>query len=92
MKRYHVTLGNRRTTVSLDNLLSDLLAIRLGVCPQASEAHSAVRAWLQQQLDQNNDPGRSLVSRWLRDEAMLFLVDKKLSDTYLDGLLEAGAP
>jgi hypothetical protein len=88
MKRYHVTLGSKRTTVSLDTVLSSLLAIRLGSMPQSPEAHTAVRAWLQQQLDKANDPGRCLLSQWLRDQALLFLVDKRLSDTYLDALLD----
>ena len=88
MKRYHVTLGARRTTASLDNVLSDLLAIRLGTRPQSLKAHCAVRTWLQQQLDQANDPGRCLVSRWLHDQVVLFLVDKKLSDVYFELLLD----
>ncbi|MGD1984018.1 MAG: hypothetical protein PVF93_08955 [Chromatiaceae bacterium] len=89
MRRYHVTLGSRRTTASLDTLLSDLLAIRLGARPQSSDVHHIVRTWLQQQLDQGNDPGRCLVSQWLRDQAVLFLVDKTLSDAYLEQLLDA---
>ena len=88
MKRYHLRLGSKRTTVSVDNILSELLAIRLGFCPQSAQAHGSVRAWLQQQLDQANDPGRIRVSQWLRDQTILFLVDKKLSDTYLDWWLE----
>ncbi len=88
MKRYHLTLGPKRTTASLDNLLSGLLAVRLGALPQSPQAHDAVRAWLQAQLDRNNDPERCRVSQWLRDETLLFLVDKSLSDAYLDWLLE----
>jgi hypothetical protein len=88
MNRYHLTLGHKRTTISLDTMLSDLLAIRLGAWPQAPEAHGAVRAWLQQQLDRVNDPGRIRVSQWLRDQTVLFLVDKHLSETYLDWFLE----
>ena len=88
MKRYHLTLGQKRTTVSLDTLLSDLLAIRLGAFPHSPKAHAVVRTWLQQQLDQANDPGRIRVSRWLRGQAVLFLVDNHLSTTYLDWLLE----
>ena len=48
-----------------------------------------MRTWLQQQLDQGNDPGRCLVSQWLRDQAILFLVDKALSGAYLEQLLDA---
>lgn len=88
MKRYHLTLGQKRTTVSLDTMLSDLLAIRLGAFPQSPHAHGAVRAWLQQRLDQANDPGRLRVSQWLRDQAVLFLLDNNLSNTYLDWWLE----
>ncbi len=88
MKRYHLRLGSKRTTVSLDNMVSDLLAIRLGSVPQSPQAHGSVRAWLQQRLDWDNDPGRLRVSQWLTDQALLFLVDNTLSDTYFDWLLE----
>ena len=87
-QRYHLTLGPKRTTASLDNLLSALLAIRLGAIPQSPQAHDTVRAWLQAQLDRANDPEHCRVSRWLRDQALLFLVDKTLSDAYLDWSLD----
>ncbi len=90
MTRYHVTLAQKRTTVSLDNLLSNLLAIHLGSLPQSPQAHRTVRAWLQDRLDQANDPGRILVSQWLRDQALLVLVDQPLANAYLDWLLENG--
>ena len=88
MKRYHLTLGPKRTTVSLDNMVSDLLAIRLGSVPQSPQAHGAVRTWLQQRLDRDNDPGRFRVSQWLTDQALLFLVNNQLSEAYLDWWLE----
>jgi hypothetical protein len=88
MMRYQLTLGEKTIIVRLEPLLADLLALRLGACPQSSQARRTVRAWLQQQLDHNPDPGRVRVSRWLTHEALLFLVDKPLSDTYLDWLLE----
>jgi len=88
MIRYPLTVGDKRTTARLDPLIADLLAIRLGACPQSPQARRTVRAWLQQRLDRNNDPGRVQVSRWLRHEALLFLVDKQLSETYLDWWLE----
>ena len=89
MNRYPLTLGHKRTTARFDTLLSEFLAIRLGARPQAPQAHGAVRAWLQLPLDQANDPGRIRVSQWLRDQAVLFLVDNPLSETYLDWLLES---
>lgn len=45
-QRYHVTLGSRRTTVSLDNFLSLLLSLKLGHTPQTPQAQRAVRHWL----------------------------------------------
>ena len=49
---YHITLGDHRTTVSIDDTLSELLALKLGHDPDAPEAHGAVRQWLQDRLDQ----------------------------------------
>ena len=81
---YHVRLGDRRTTVSLDNIISVLLSLKLGHDPGTEDAHSGVRAYLQAKLDQNNDPGRSRVSQWLREAVLLDLVEKKLSTRYWD--------
>ena len=41
-----------------------------------------IRQWLQDRLNENDDPGRILVSRWLKFEALLWLVDKILSTRY----------
>ena len=79
---YHVRLGTRRTTVSLDKIISTLLSLKLGCDPKTEDAHSAVRAYLQDQLDHTNDPDRTSVSQWLREEVLLDLVDKKLATTY----------
>lgn len=79
---YHVQLGKRRTTVSLDQIISILLSLKLDLDPGTEDAHAAVRAYLQEKLDKNNDPGRSRVSQWLREEVLLDLLDKKLSAKY----------
>ena len=47
-----------------------------------------MRSWLQQQLDINDDPNRAYVSRWLQQEAILFIADTKLSEAYLDWYVE----
>ena len=80
--RYHVLLGKRRTTVSLDQTSSTLLAIKLGEEPRSEDAHSAIRAYLQEKLDETNDPRRTSVSQWLQGEVLLDLVDKKLAAKY----------
>jgi hypothetical protein len=53
--RYHVKIDKVRTTVSLAPVLSELLALKLGVEPQTRAAQAALRAWLQQEID--SDPG-----------------------------------
>lgn len=89
LKRFHVYLGGNRTTVSLDHILAGVMALKLGKTPETSEAHSAVRKWLQARLDEANDPGRIHVSQWLQREAVLFVADKKLSDQYIEWLMES---
>jgi hypothetical protein len=79
---YHITLGKKRTTVSLDTILSVILALKLGTEPGTEEAHSAVRKFLQDMLDQHNDPKRRYVSQWLRTQLVLEIMDKKISEIY----------
>lgn len=88
-ERYHIWLGERRTTVSLDNILSDYLALALGTTPQSPAAHQAVRQWLQHRLDLNADPHRCRVSQWLQGQAIEHISDNKLSDAYTQWLLGA---
>jgi hypothetical protein len=76
---YHVTLGDHRTTVSIDNILSELLALKLGYAPDAPEAHAAVRQWLQDRLDQANDPDRDRTSQWLQARIVEAIVSNKLA-------------
>ncbi|BCO08784.1 hypothetical protein GF1_11600 [Desulfolithobacter dissulfuricans] len=88
MPVYHVKIGARRTTVSLPKILSTLLAIKLNRKPKTKEAAQAVRSWLQQAIDKENDPGMVYVSSVLQEEAILFIADKSLSDRYLEFLWE----
>lgn len=46
MKRFHLTDGKRKTTVTLHNRLADYLAVALGVAPDSPEAHGKVSAYL----------------------------------------------
>jgi hypothetical protein len=85
--RFHVHLGEKRTTVSLGNTLAHLLALKLGEQPETAEAHSVIKKWLQAQLDENGDPLQVHVSQWLKDQAIEFIVDKKLSEKYDDWIL-----
>lgn len=80
--RYHVKLGGRRTTVCVDNLLSILLSLSLGVKPDSKEAHSAIRTWMQERIDRGNDPGRIRVSQWIQREVVEALISKDLAAKY----------
>ena len=79
---YHVYLGDRRTTVSLDDTTAFFMALKLKQEPRTPEAKQATKEWLQAQLDEQCDTGRALVSSWLRFQVMLWLVDKRLSKEY----------
>jgi hypothetical protein len=82
MERYHVRLGKRRTTVTMDTIVSEYLALHLRVEPGGVEAHSAVRGWLQERLDESNDPGRFYVSQWLLGQAVEAVARPSLVEAY----------
>lgn len=90
--RFHLRHGARRTTVSLDTLLASYLALHLGQAPETPQAHRAVRRWLQQRLDEHNDPGRVAVSHWLQREVLDTVVDNHLSRAYSEWLLQTTLP
>ena len=84
-------MGNRRTTVTLDDSLAFFMALNLGHEPRTLQAKQAIRQWLQAKLDEHGDPGRLNVSQWLRFEVICWLVDTKLSKRYeqwLDGQID----
>ncbi len=87
MNRYHVHLGEKRTTACLDDTLAHLMALKLGMVPKTVEAHSAIREWLQAQLDELGDPGRIRVSQWLQGQAILSVSDKILSKKFRKWIL-----
>ena len=79
---YHVMVGDKRTTVSLHETLAAFLAIKLKQEPNTLEAHTAIRVWLQDKLDEFDDPGRVDVSQWLQGEAIELISDRYLSKGY----------
>ena len=89
-QRYHVTLGPKRTTVSLDNHLSLLLSLKLGHTPETPQAQRAVRHWLQARLDEHGDYSRWHTSQWLGEEVIRALISddvKKLYSQWFDELI-----
>jgi hypothetical protein len=82
MERYHVRLGIRRTTVTVDTIVAEYLALHLGTEPGTVEAHSAVRQCPQRQLDDNNDPDRSRTSQWLLGQIVEAIARPSLVEVY----------
>lgn len=77
-RRYHVQIGIRRTTVTLDQYLSDWLALHLDPDlvpnthdqPELPEAHRAIRNWMQAQLDHGGGADCERVAHWLYCRAL----------------------
>lgn len=91
-QRYHVILGARRTTISLDNHLSLLLSLKLGYAPHTPQAQRAIRHWLQSRLDEHGDSNRAHTSQWLGKEVMSALISTEVTNLYnqwMDQLLAA---
>jgi hypothetical protein len=87
-KSHHVKLGTRETTVSLHPTLETMLALHLDMQPGTPAARKAVRAWMQDRLDQHRDPARSAVSHWLQGVIIEELVSSNLKKKYDEWLLE----
>jgi hypothetical protein len=77
---FHLTLNGHRTTVSLDALLAQFVAVSLGVDPVSREAHGAVREWVAKSLTDwpAFDPDLP-ISAQVRKLALRRIVDKELA-------------
>lgn len=89
--RYHIQFRNRRTTITVDRVVSELLAVKLGVSPKAPEAHSQIRTWFEKTLHDKlgeNVPGGNRISQDARQYAIEALADKTLMNKVWDWRLE----
>jgi len=89
--RYHIQFKNRRTTITVDRIISELLAVKLGLLPNAPEAHSQIRTWFEKTLHDklgDNVPGGNRISQDARQYAIEALADKTLMDKVWDWRLE----
>ena len=84
--RFHIYVkkgrGKRRTSLSIETVLANLLAIKLGYDPDTREAHSAVRLWLQEKQDEQNTP--DLQTTLIKKYVILAIAQKRLLDKYLN--------
>jgi hypothetical protein len=78
----HVSIKKRRTTITLDRIISDLIAIKLGQKPGTQAGQAAVRGQVQGWIDGVDDPLMVRVSQLVAARAVLFLVDPKTGDDY----------
>lgn len=81
-ERFHVSLGTRRTTISVDRILSTLMSLHLGAQPNTPAAHLALRKWLQMHLDRNADPHQRDLTHWLRGKIAEALISVDLKQKY----------
>jgi len=87
--RYHITFGEKRNTISVDNILSEMMAIKLKRVPGTAEAHQVVRLWLQDTLVSRlgDYEGRNDASQYARKCLIEKIADKKISREWEDWLL-----
>ena len=81
--RFHVVLGERRTTVSMDKILSDFLTLHFGKRRARRSRHGHPRLGTARNLG-SNDPGRIAVSQWLAGQALVLLARPELVEAWMD--------
>ena len=92
--RYHIRFKGRRTTVTLDKILSNLIAAEFGVMPDRTNYHSTVQQWLQATLTDKlgqNVPGGNSISQYARLYAIEFIAKRDLMDRVIDWRLSQGS-
>ena len=76
----HIRFGDKRTSITVDDVLFDLLALKLKVQPDDPEAFGRVREWLQVKLveELGESPERKNASQWARRLIVLAVADRRL--------------
>lgn len=78
--KFHIRVkkgrGLRRTTVSIESIIAELFALRLGHSLDTGEGHTAVREWLQEGQDEENMSYTD--SGLLKRKMLLEIADKGL--------------
>ena len=87
MNRFHIQFANHRTTVTVDTVLSAMLAIKLGHEPETPEGNRAVREWLQARLPDKVGTDKGIGKRASQNAQRLIveaIADTKISRAYDD--------
>lgn len=78
--KFHIRVkkgkGLRRTTVSVETLIAELFALRLGHSLDTAKGHTAVREWLQERQDEQNMSYTD--SGLLKQQMIMEITDKPL--------------
>ena len=84
--KYHISYADKRTTITVDTILSEMLAIKLKQIPETDEAHSAVRGWLQDTLIENmgDQSAPGMASHFAKRYIIEFIADKRLVERWHD--------
>lgn len=75
----HIRFGDKRTSITVDDVLFDLLAVKLKVRPDDPEAFGRVREWLQVRLveELRESSERKNASQWARRLMVLAVADRR---------------
>ena len=86
LQRFHITFGKKRTTITVDTILSEMMAIHLHQKPGTEEANRAVRLWLQDTLVSylGDFEGRNDASQHARRHLIEAIADSKISKKWVD--------
>jgi len=85
--RLHIKLGDSRTTISADEMLCVMLALKLGHDPDNQQA---VREWLQERLPDKVGTDKGIgkkVSQAARELMIEAIADTKISRAYDDWVI-----
>jgi hypothetical protein len=80
--KYHLRIDEKRTTVTVDTILSRMFAIKNKIDPFKAGGHTAVRDLIQVTIDKNKITKADGVSQTLRYIMVMQIAPTKLRDSY----------
>ena len=86
LQRFHITFVEKRTTITVDSILSEMMAIHFHQKPGTEEAHRAVRLFLQDTLVSHlgSYEGRNDASQHARRYLIEAIADNKISKKWVN--------
>ncbi len=80
-RRFNISFGDKRTSITVDAVLFELMAFKLGCRPDSVEAHPTVRKWLEETLVSRlgDGPVHDSASQWARVYLVEAVADRELT-------------